>query len=517
MRARVRLLRRNTSLPQETSDGADRMRNGSLYVEVDSMTSALPRKMSTLEKAFEINLDTGRYGTFAEIGAGQEVVRWFFQAGGAAGTISKSISAYDMQVSDAIYGPSKRYVSRDRLEAMLAHEQHLTRTRLSVGRGDDSCFFSFADTVTARNYLGTNDCHAWMGIRFQDKPHADDSTIIVHVRLLDDTNAAQQEALGVLGVNLIHSAYTLYETPTQLVAALLDGLSVERIEIDMINFSGPVFAGVDNRVMSLRLVELGLTGVAMFAANGEVLQPSEALRKKTLLVQRGRFRPITHINMDILRSALETLARQCEIDEEDILPIFEISMHNLMEESYVCLDDFISRADIISTTGCAVMISDFREYHRLAQYLYRYTDKTIGLPMGLETLRTLFEERYYDNLDGGILEGLGRLFKAHLNLLAYPLKNADTGQIESLDDVRLKGSLPHLFEYLRDRGFIRTIENPSHKYLDIRSHNVLSMIAAGDERWTELVPAGVASAIVERRLFGYGDSVDVTASVAVAV
>ena len=274
---------------------------------------------------------------------------------------------------------------------------------------------------------------------------------------------------------------------------------------------------MDNRIISLPLVGLGLTGAAMFAANGEVQQPSEALRKKTLLALRGRFCPITHINMDILRGARATLAQQCDIDEDDNLPIFEISMHSLMEESYVRLDDFISRADIVATTGCAVMISDFRGYHQLAQYPYRYMDKTIGLPMGLETLRTLFNERYYENLDGGILEGLGRLFKAHLNILVYPLKNAETGRIETREYVLLDGSLPHLFEYLRGRGFIRSIENPSHQYLDIRSHNVLSMIAEGDERWMDLMPAGVASAIVEHKLFGYGDTVDATALVAVAV
>ncbi len=248
-----------------------------------------------------------------------------------------------------------------------------------------------------------------------------------------------------------------------------------------------------------------------------MLQPSEALRKKVLLVQRGRFRPITHVNMDILRSARETLAKQCDVSEDEILPIFEISMHNLLEESYVCLDDFVARADIIATTGCTVMISDFREHHRLAQYLYRYTDRAIGLPMGLETVRTLFEERHYDNLDGGILEGLGRLFKAHLNILVYPQKNGETGRIEGLDDVVLDGSLPHLFEYLRDRGFIRTIDNPSHEYLDIRSHYVLGMIAAGDERWRDHVPEGVAAEIIERKLFGYGNTVDEMAPMAVAV
>ncbi len=467
------------------------------------MRSTSTRKLTTLEKAFEINLDSGRYGTFAEIGAGQEVVRWFFQAGGAAGTISKSISAYDMQVSDAIYGACDRYVSRERLDAMLAHEQSLTRERLSAARGDASSFFTFADTVSARNYRGTNECHAWMGIRVQAQEQANDSVITIHIRMLDDNNAAQQEALGIVGVNLIHAAYTLHHQPDQLVEALMDGLSVDRIEIDMIDCGGDAFKGIDNRVMTLRLVQLGLTGAAMFSASGKALQPSEALRKKSLLVQRGRFRPVTHVNVDMLEAAQKEFEVICGDDAESILPIMEISMHNLMESGSVCLEDFVSRAEVASTTGCTVMVSDYREYHRLAAYLSRYTDKPIALAMGLETLESLFDESYYADLDGGILESFGRLFKENLRLLIYPKKNQVSGEIESLADIAFGDSLQHLFTYLCDRKSIVRLNDVSERYLDIHSPAVLKMISDGESEWTKMVPACVASIIMERNLFGY--------------
>lgn len=463
-----------------------------------------PHQLSTLEKALEINLDANRYGTFAEIGAGQEVVRWFFQAGGAAGTISKSISAYDMQVSDAIYGESDRYVSRQRLEAMLDYEQALTHERLREARGDDACFFSFADTVSARNYHGTNECHAWLGMRFQATADAADSTVIIHLRMLDDNNAAQQEAIGIVGVNLIHGAYALHQEPAKLIATLVDNLSAERVEIDMIDVSGPAFAGVDNRVLTLRLVQLGLTDAALFAADGRVLQPSAALRKRPLLVQRGRFRPVTHVNMDMLQASLQKFAEVNEIAAADVLPILEISMQNLKEDSNVCLEDFVSRAEVAAATGCAVMISDFRQYHRLAAYLARYTNAPIGLPLGLTTLHSLFDESYYEDLDGGILEGLGRLFRQQLRLFIYPCKNEDNAVIEHLDHVQLNGPLQHLFNYLRERGCLVPLLDVAYHHLDIHSPEVLQMIADGDSGWTEFVPDAVAEKIVAGSLFGHG-------------
>ncbi|MDH5502149.1 MAG: TonB-dependent receptor, partial [Gammaproteobacteria bacterium] len=407
--------------------------------------------------------------------------------------------------SDAIYGPCERYVSRQRLESMLRYEQDLTRERLTPERGDSTRFFTFADTVSARNFRGTNECHAWMGIQFQAEPRTQDNRIIVHVRMLDDNNAAQQEALGIVGVNLVFAAYELHRRPDALVASLTESLSAGRVEIDMIDLSGPAFDGVDNRIMSLRLVQLGLTGAAMFSASGQVLQPSEVLRKRALLVQRGRFRPVTHVNIDLLESARRRFQDVEGVNADAILPIMEISMHNLMEDSQMCLEDFVSRAEVASATGCTVMVSDFREYHRLAAYLARYTREPIGMAMGLGTLRSLFEEQYYGDLDGGILEGFGRLFKEQVKLLVYPLKNRNDGKIEELDSLEIGNSLQHLFSYLRERQCLLPLEKISHSYLDIHSPDVLGMIARGDAAWVTMVPDRVAAKIKEQNLFGYGN------------
>jgi len=326
------------------------------------------------DKALCINLDPARYGSFAEIGAGQEVVRWFFQAGAAAGTIAKSISAYDMEVSDAIYGECKRYVCRERLEAMLKYEHELNLERLSDSRGEQTAFFSFADTVSARNYHGTNECHGWLGIRYQATPQAEPSEIIIHVRMLDNENSLQQEALGIVGVNLIYGAMYLSDNPELLVKSLLDGLSVDRIEVDMVDLSGDEFQLVDNRIISLRLVQLGLSGAAMFSATGKVLQPSEFLRKKPVLVERGRFRPVTHVNLDMLDCALSEFENEEDVTPGETVAIMEMTMHNLRTaEGDVDLNDFISRAEVLAATGHTVMISDFPQYYRLTAYLFRYT------------------------------------------------------------------------------------------------------------------------------------------------
>jgi hypothetical protein len=409
-----------------------------------------------------------------------------------------------MQVSDVIYGESERYVGRRRLEAMLDYEQSLTRERLAGNRGDAACFFTFADTVSARNFRGTNECHAWMGMRFQAEPNAPDSTVVVHVRMLDDSNSAQQETIGIVGVNLIHGAYELHQSPERLLATLADNLSAKRVEIDMVEVYGPAFSGVDNRVLALRLVQLGLTGAAMFAADGSVLQPSEALRKRALLVQRGRFRPVTHVNMDMLQSSLRKFSEVNGVAIADVLPILEISMHNHKENSNVCLEDFVSRAEVAAATGCTVMISDFQQYHRLAAYLTRYTREPIGLPLGLPTLRSLFDEQYYADLDGGILEGFGRLFRQQLSLFIYPCKKQGSATIEHLDSLCFEALLQHLFTYLRESGCLVPLLDVAYQNLDIHSPQVLSMIANGDESWRTYVPDAVAEKIVAGQLFGPG-------------
>lgn len=456
-------------------------------------------------KALAVNLDAVRYGTFAEIGAGQEVVRWFFRVGGAAGTIAKSISAYDMKVSDDIYGKAPRYVCRERLEDMLELEYNLNLERLSEQRGDNTAFFAFADTVSARNYHGTNECHGWLGIRFQTEPHAAPSDIIIHVRMLDNENALQQEALGIIGVNLVYGAFHLSHNPDLLVKSLLDNLTTDRIEVDMIELKGDAFLHIDNRVISLRLVQLGLSDAAMFSADGTVLQPSEHLRKKNVLVERGRFRPVTHVNIDMLNAARKQFEAEDDSSPEETISILEMTMHNLRrdDDDNVDLEDFISRADVLEATGHTVMISDYPEYYRLATYLSRYTDRRIGLTMGAHSLIELFDDRYYTTLNGGILEGFGRLFKNNVKLYIYPYKQPETNTLFKVDNLKVDDKQTFLYEYLKQGKLIEQIKEYNEDYLSIFSPDVLRMIAENEAGWETRVPHVVADKIKEQGLFGY--------------
>lgn len=460
-------------------------------------------KLSTRDKALQVNLDPRRYGTFAEIGAGQEVVRWFFHAGGAAGTIAKSISAYDMKVSDAIYGKCDRYVCRARLESMLDYEQSLNMERLRSERGDTTAFFSFADTVSARNYHGTNECHGWLGVRFQAHPRDENSQIIIHVRMLDKTNALQQEALGIVGVNLVYGACMLHHSPDRLIESLLDNLTTARLEVDMIEFNGIEFRNVDNRLMSLHLVQLGLTNAAMFGANGEVLQPSEALRKKSVLVERGSFRPVCNSNIDIMRCAYERFLQEPGVEEGSAIQIMEITMKNLMASGQIDYRDFLARADMLVAAGMTVLISDYFQYYRLAAYLSRYTKAKIGITMGIASLRELFDEKYYTELDGGILESFGRLFKGDLKLYIYPLKDTSTGELTTIENLDIAKELQKLYGYLIDRGCIEQLENFDENCLQVFSRDVLAKISKHDSSWETMVPGEVANVIKERGYFGY--------------
>lgn len=457
--------------------------------------------LSTHQKALKINLDPLWYGTFAEIGAGQEVARWFFKVGGAAGSISKSISAYDMAVSDAIYGRCKRYVSRERLQNMLDHEHGLNLERLRQTRGGSSAFFAFADTVSARNFKGTNECHGWMGVKFQAHPRDADSQIIVHVRMLDHENSLQQEALGIVGVNLLYAAFFYHHRPELMLESLLDNLTTERIEIDMAEFSGIEFRHVDNRVMSLKLVQLGLTGAAMFGPSGEVLQPSEVLRKRAVLVERGSFRPVTKVNIDMINSARASFAAEPEVQDGQIVELMEITMRNLLVAGSIDLSDFLARADVLAAAGKTVLISDYFEYYRLAAYLNRYTSEPIAITMGASSLLDLFKEQYYTELEGGILEAFGKLFTKDLRIYVYPMRD-EAGIIRTSDNLEMQAEMRSLYRHLVERGKIRQLEGFDEGVLHIFSREVLQRIKNGDDSWEEMVPSEIAEIIKRRRLFG---------------
>lgn len=459
-------------------------------------------ELDTHSKALKINLDPRWYGTLAEIGAGQEVVRWFFRVGAAAGTVAKSISAYDMIVSDAIYGSGDRYVSRVRLQAMLDREFALNVDRLSEKRGDTTAFFAFADTVVARSFKGGNECHGWMGVKFQSRPRDEPSQILIHVRMLDAEASLQQEALGVVGVNLLYGAFFLHHEPDKLVESLLDKLTTGRMEIDVIEFRGIEFRSVDNRLVSLQLVKLGLSGAAMFGADGEVLQPSEVLYKKAVLVERGSFRPPTKVNFDMLQCALEKFKADPAVEGKEVLPLFELTMRNLLSDGEIDRRDFLARADLLAACGMTVLISDYFEYYRLAAYISWRTKERIGIVMGAPSLVELFEEKYYTQLPGGILESFGRLFKNDLKLYVYPLKDPQTGALTTVDNLEVAPDLRKLYGYLADRGSFVALDNFNPDYLSIFSRDVLKKIAGGDDTWKDSVPAGVSDMILKRRFFG---------------
>ncbi len=460
----------------------------------------------THQKALRINLDPRWYGTVAEIGAGQEVARWFFRVGGAAGTIAKSISAYDMAVSDAIYGEVDRYVSAGRLQAMLDHEYQLNLERLTDKRGDTTSFFAFA-TVVARSYQGNNECHGWMGLKFQAHPRDDPSQIILHVRMLDVEASLQQEAIGVVGINLLHGAFFQHHEPEALVESLLDRLTTGRIEIDMIEFRGIEFRRADNRLMALKLVQLGLSGVAMFGPDRAVLQPSEALRKKAVLVERGSFRPTTVVNIDMLESALAKFQSDPAVEGRSVLPLAELTMRNLLAGgSDVDRRDFLARADLLAACGMTVLISDYFEYYRLAAYIASRTTERIGIVMGVPSLLELFDEKYYTQLPGGILESFGRLFKNDLRIYVYPLQRTPDSQIQTVDNLEVESSLRPLYDYLAMRGSFVPLDNYRSEYLNVFSRDVLRRIAIGDGTWESMVPDEVADLIKQRSFFDYSKS-----------
>jgi len=459
-------------------------------------------EIATDEKTLQINLDSTKYGTFAEIGAGQEVARRFFRVGGAAGTIAKTMSAYDMTFSDAIYGPAQRYVSRVRLQTMLDHEYDLLVERLDQKFGTEKTFFVFADTVAARSFKHRSESHGWLGVRFQSQPRGQPSQIIIHVRLLDGTHVDQQEALGVIGVNLLYGAF-YHRRPEKLIASLHENFAPGRIEVDMIKFSGPIFQHVDNRLMSLQLVSQGLTDAVMFKADGDTVQPAEVFYKKAILVERGSFRPVTYATNDMLDGARRVFLKHCDCSEDDVVVLMEMTLENLLADGQVDHADFLARVDILGALGRTVLISRFREYYRLAGYLFRYTNRAIGLVMGVPSLIEILNEKYYTNLEGGILEALGRMFKGGLKLYVYPMIDETSGKIVTATQIQVAPNLRSLFRYLTDNQYVQEITDYHHEYLRIHPPDVLSELQSGDSRWEQMVPREVAHIIKKREFFGY--------------
>lgn len=462
------------------------------------------KKLTTQEKALRINLSKSIYGSFAEIGAGQEVAANFFKVGGASGTIAKTMSAYDMKFSDAIYGVCDRYVCEDRLIQMLDHEYKLLPERLEH-RIKDTRFFSYSDTVEVLNFERTNQGHGWIGLRFQVKPEGPYNDCVLHVKMHDNDPLQQQVSLGMLGVNMIYGCMFMKD-PEEIIGSLLDGLTSRRMEVDMFRLTGADFELVDNRLMALKLVKNGLTRAAMFGPDGTVMQPSEALYKKNVLVLRGRFRPVTHVNVDMLMASRRHFKREPDVEKSRMVVLTELTLNDLSSEGQIDEKDFLHRAEIICSLGQAVMVSNYFEYYRLVEYLSRITKgKKIGLVLGIYALQKIFEEKTYEKIRGGILESFASLFGTNVKLYIYPSLRTGSNELFTLADFEkeLPANLRALFRYLMDNNKLENVQNVNVSNLNIISDNVLAMIRKGESGWEKFVPSKVEDAIKENGLFDY--------------
>ena len=460
------------------------------------------KTLTTKEKALSLNLDDKIYGTIAEIGGGQEVADYFFKAGAASGTIAKTMSAYDMTFSDAIYGKSLRYVCEDKLMKMLDREYSLLAQRLT-NRAKRSHFFAFANTVETLNYKRTNQGHGWIGLRFQKHPNSDPNDCVIHVILKDTDPLWQQQVLGMVGVNLIHACYN-YSEPEEILNSLTDNIHKSRLEIDMFRIEGPDFHHVDNRLMVLKLVKNGLTHAAMFGPKGNVLQPSAALYKKNIFVLRGRFRPVTHVNVDMMITGMRAFRKEADVEIQNVTPIVELTLNDLTMEGEVDEADFLDRVDLLCSLGQNVLISNYQEHYKLAAYLSQFTrHRKLGIVMGYYNLVRIFDESYYENLNGGILESFSRLFGSNVKLYIYPTFKPDTKEIQTTDSFEPEPHLKHLYQYLMDNDKFQDIEGAKTENLHIISDDVLDMIQRGAVGWEKYVPNKVADSIKQNHLFSY--------------
>ena len=472
---------------------------------------ALQQVLTPKQKALEINLNPKIYGSFAEIGAGQETVRFFYRAGAASGTVAKAMSAYDKEMSDSIYGVenNKRYVTQARLKKMLDHEIDLMRERLTQDIYKEKAFFTYANTVTTIDYAKKNEGHGWVGIRF--KLNVEDekaNEIILHVKFKENSAHLQQETLGVLGVNLIYGAYNYNDNPRRLINSLYDTLDKDQLEIDMINFRGPQFKYVDNRLMSLQLVKNGMTDVVVFNAEGKNILPADLLYKKNIFAIRGSFRPFMNVNMDMFKGGLEIFKQGEGITKDNTQILFEITLSNLMasgKEGQLNERDFLDRADVIGKLGYDVIISNFSEYYKLTEYFTQFTrNRTkIGLAMGVNNLLEIFNEQYYEKLPGGIMEAFGKLFKKDVKIYLYPYLDKEKDLLLTSKNLKVSDNLHELYKYFLYNGRIEDILNYNKEYLNSYSRKILEKIAKGESGWEDECPEGVAEIIKERGMFGY--------------
>lgn len=458
--------------------------------------------LSTQDKALQINLDPTVYGSFAEIGAGQEVARWFFRAGAASKTVAKTMSAYDMTFSDAIYGPEKtgRYVVESRLKKMLDHEYKLLVERLSAKRGDSTKFFAFADTVAATSFKRLDqEGRGWVGVRFQKSIKGEPNEIVMHVRLFDKDPILQQEQIGILGVNLIYGAYFI-DSPEEFIASLTDGIKEGSVEVEMLRVSGPELKHVDNRLLAIGLMEHGMTNAVLFDPSGEVVQPSDLLYKKNVIVQRGSFRPFTNLHQDMLIKGRDQFCGEKGCDISKTIVVMEMTTKSLTEKGFLNYRDFLDRVEMLNALGYHVLISDYLEYYKLRQYLTRYSSEDVAILMGAIHLDEIFNPEYYKDLKGGILEAFGQLFSGPAKMYIYPASKKGGGLL-TLETFKPKDNVVGLYEMLRRNGHLVDIKGVDDRYLHIQSRELSQKIQSHDSSWENDVPSKVAEVIKTRKLF----------------
>ncbi|MFN5982087.1 MAG: TonB-dependent receptor [Fluviicola sp.] len=461
------------------------------------------RRLTTEEKALKINLTSDIYGCFAEIGAGQEVAANFFKAGGSSGTIAYTQSAYDMKVSDAMYGPASRYVCEERLETMLKTEFQTLTERLPK-KQEEARFFAFCNTVESLNYHKTNQGQGWIGIRFQLQVGGPINEIVLHVKLHDNSHKAQQEALGILGVNLIHASFFHTNDLDEYLTNLVHRIPRDRVEIDMMRVSGEDLGGVDNRIIALNLVKRGITDATMFDLCNTVLQPATALYKKNILLMRGRFRPVTKVHIDMIEKGKAQFLNEVGVTEENVCVVFELTLKDLTADGQISDKDFIDRAELLSSLGYTVMISNYLKHYKMLDYLSNISrGYRMGVIAGVYNLHTIFDERYYDNLPGGLLEAFGRGFGHNVKMFVYPALDVETGDLYVLDQLQIPSNLNGLVQFLKDNDKLAAIEDFDHSLLHILSDDVLAKIKANVSSWENDVPDDVVKAIKYFQLFGY--------------
>jgi hypothetical protein len=457
-------------------------------------------------KALRINLNEHIYGTFAEIGAGQEVARHFFRSGGASGTIAKTMSAYDKAFSDAIYGQETNsgYVSESRLKKMLDHEVDLLVSRMDRKKHPNKMFFTYANTVATIDFAKKYKGHGWMGLKFQTNPKETFSEIHIHVRFHQFDAKAQQEALGLMGLNLIYGAYYKNDEPRKLLRYLYDHIDPDSIEIDTINFSGPLFKKVDNRLMSLELVKNNMTKAVMFGPDGNNVLPAKVLYKKNILAIRGSFRPVTLVNEDMFIKSNDIISKAKGFKEKNHITLFEITLSNLKSNNGgdVNEEDFMDRARLLCALGHTVMITNFKEYYKLAEYFSSYTEKKVVLTMGVNNLIEIFDEKYYNNLRGGILEAFGKLFVQNLRVFLYPTKS-DEGTIINSNNIHVANKMKNLYKFFKYNNRLLDIIDYDENLLDIYSVKVLEKIKKGHKGWEDMLPDEVVKQIKSKKLFGF--------------